>query len=55
MARDYHYFALKPGCRYDFTYDPHFGRNQSPSPNGNRTRYVRTATLVDCPAAGGAR
>ena len=55
MARDGYYFALKPGCRYDFTYDPHFGRNHSSSPKSQRTRYVRKATLVDCPAAAGAK
>jgi hypothetical protein len=54
MARDGYYFALRPGCRYDFTYDPHFGRNHSSSPKSQRTRYVRKATLVDCPAAAGA-
>ena len=45
MPRNSNFYALKTGCRYDFTYEPSFGRKQ----RANRPRHVRSATLVDCP------
>jgi hypothetical protein len=48
MARDRHFRALVVGCRYDFNYDPQFGRARSPG--RNILHRVRNATLVDCPA-----
>lgn len=49
MPRNASYHALRPGCRYDFNYDPHFGRDTVTSPKARRWRNVRHATLVDCP------
>ncbi len=37
--------AMKPGCRYDLNYAPEFGRNSN---SAGRTKYIRSATLVDC-------
>jgi hypothetical protein len=39
---------MKIGCRYDFNYSPTFGRNRG-GPSGLKTKYVRSARLVDCP------
>ncbi|MDQ2082588.1 hypothetical protein RA307_20570 [Xanthobacteraceae bacterium Astr-EGSB] len=47
MARDRHFRALVVGCRYDFNYDPQFGRARSSERSSPRR--VRSATLVDCP------
>lgn len=47
MERNNNYHALKVGCRYDFSYEPNFGRRRAQFPE----RHVRKATLVDCPAA----
>jgi hypothetical protein len=47
MARNGNYHALKAGCRYDFNYDPHFGRRTARGDHPER--HVRKATLVDCP------
>jgi hypothetical protein len=48
MPRDRHFHALVVGCRYDFNYDPQFGRTRGSE--RNPLRRVRSATLVDCPA-----
>ncbi len=37
---------MKTGCRYDLNYAPEFGRNSN---SADRTKYIRSATLVDCP------
>jgi hypothetical protein len=48
MARDRDFRALVVGCRYDFSYDPQFGRARGAG--RNTLHRVRRATLVDCPA-----
>ena len=46
MPRNSDFYALKAGCRYDFTYE----RAVRAAENGQAvTRHVRSATLVDCP------
>lgn len=47
MARNDNYYALKVGCRYDFNYEPRFGRLRTQPEHAER--HVRRATLVDCP------
>jgi hypothetical protein len=46
MPGDQSYFRLKRGCRYDFRYTWEAGRRRG---HENQTRYVKSATLVDCP------
>lgn len=47
IERNAIYAAMKPGCRYDVTYPPTYGRgNRAP---GGHTKHIRSATLVDCP------
>ncbi len=41
------YAAMKAGCRYDLNYSPEFGTSRGTK--FNYARYVRSATLVDCP------
>ena len=48
MPRNGDFQALKAGCRYDFTYEPTFGRVLQKT-RAIRPRHVRSATLVDCP------
>jgi hypothetical protein len=47
VARNAIYAAMKAGCRYDLNYSPEFGTSRGAK--FNYTRYVRRATLVDCP------
>ncbi len=42
------YKAMRAGCRYDLNYSPQFGRRVS---DRQRTKYIRSAVLVDCPAS----
>jgi len=48
VQRNEAYRSMRIGCRYDFTYSPTFGRNRG-GPSGLKTKYVRSARLVDCP------
>lgn len=47
IARNAIYTSMKAGCRYDLNTNPEFGT--SGSAKCNYTRYVRSATLIDCP------
>lgn len=49
IARNAAYAAMKSGCLYDLNYAPEFGRNRERHPPRGRTKYVRSATLVNCP------
>ncbi|MFB6416931.1 MULTISPECIES: hypothetical protein [Bradyrhizobium] len=40
------YQAMRAGCRYDLNFSPQFGRHVS---DRQRTKYIRSAVLVDCP------
>jgi hypothetical protein len=42
------YKAMRAGCRYDLNYSPQFGRLVS---DRQRTKYIRSAVLVDCPSS----
>lgn len=42
------YKAMRAGCRYDLNYSPQFGRYVS---DRQRTKYIRSAVLVDCPSS----
>lgn len=42
------YQAMRTGCRYDLNFSPQFGRHVS---DRQRTKYIRSAVLVDCPPA----
>ena len=41
--------AMKSGCRYDLNYAPEFGRSRTVNSTRGRDKYIRSATLVDCP------
>lgn len=41
--------AMKPGCRYDLTYPPTYGRNRGANTTRGQEKHIRSATLVDCP------
>jgi hypothetical protein len=47
IERNAIYAAMKIGCRYDVNYSPEFGTSRGAK--FNYTRYIRSATLVDCP------
>ncbi len=49
LPRNAVYDSLRVGCRYDLNYPPTFGRSNRVGP-GQRSKDVRSATLVDCPA-----